>query len=64
MIARNKETEKKIGKIKKAVFDLKTCEATIASTEGSLKRKIEEFNKVFPDICPLCGQAVRKKGVK
>lgn len=64
LISKSKEETKKANKIKKVIFDLKSCEATIASIEDSLKRKIEEFNAVFPDICPLCGQVVKKKGAK
>lgn len=59
-VAEHKIQNTKISKIKKLVDSIKNCEVSIVALGDGLKRKIEEFETAFPDICPLCGQEVRR----
>ena len=42
------------------IQDIEETTAEVEQTKKKLKRLRKEFKENFPDVCPLCGQEVKK----
>lgn len=63
LIEKNKQVkniENKYEALSELVSEIKKVQEEINATLETVKQKKEEYNKLMPDVCPLCEQEIKK----
>jgi len=59
-----KDKKEKLNELKELIIIINDTKGQREDAESTAKRLEQEFNEIFPDICPLCNQKVNKILIK